>query len=579
MLDHVSIKIVGPAGFGIKTTGLALAKFFMRQGFYVSAYTEYPSLIRGGHNTYQIEVSKKEVRGTRSTADVLFALSAESLEKEVANLAPGSTVILDSDIKISGLAGINTLRKNKTKFISAPLVKSAKFIGSEVMKNSVGFGILAGLFEQPFDKIKKILADFFKGEENIKQNQLAAKAGWEWFEEHKKEFDTIKLPKKNACSDKMLITGNQACALGAVAANCQLYAAYPMTPATEILHVLEAKQRETGMMVHQTEDEIAAIHAALGASFTGARAACGTSGGGFALMNEGLSLAGMLELPLVLFEVMRPAPATGNPTWTDQGDLSYVLHASHGEFPKVVLAPGSPEEAFVLTQHAFDLADRFQLPVIVLSDKYLGETSFTEEEETLDEVLKINRGEIILSENKIPKNYKRYLLTTDGISPRAIPGLAGGEHVANSDEHDEFSFSDEGSKNRIDQMDKRLKKLEGVRENIPLPKVYGPQKADITLVAWGSTLGVLRDALEEFNSQSKKKANLVHFSYIWPLAKNIDKFLSKFKKLILVENNATGQLGKLIAQETGIQIKDKILKYDSRPFWTDELVDKINKMF
>jgi 2-oxoglutarate ferredoxin oxidoreductase subunit alpha len=349
-----------------------------------------------------------------------------------------------------------------------------------------------------------------------------------------------------------------------------------MTPATDILHVLEANQKKTGMVVHQPEDEIAAIHTALGGSFAGIRSACGTSGGGFALMNEGLSLTGMLELPLVIFEIMRPGPATGNPTWSDQGDLSYVLTAGHGDFPRAVIAPGSPEQVFDCVQHAFNIADKYQIPVIVISDKHLGESGFTISKEVFSEIDEKNH-DLQLEANK---DYKRYLNTQTGISPRTIPGIENGEYIANSDEHNEESFSDESSEVRKMQMEKRMKKIEELRKEIPLPRVYGPMSADISLVCWGSAFGACLDTINTLNSLNtlKKKVNLVHFEYLWPMPKNLDKFLSKFKKLVLVENNYSGQLGKLIRQETGIEIKDRILKYDSRPFWTDEILEELKKV-
>ena len=567
-MKNFSIKIVGPAGTGIKSTGIILAKMFTRQGLNVFAYTAYPSLIRGGHNTYQIDVSVKDLQSSSEKCNILIALTKEALEKEVGNIKTGGTIICDESID---------LKIKNVKFIKAPLKKIAKEDGGELMQNTVTLGIFVNVLGMDLKVLNNILEDVFEDKKEVAdQNIKVAKDGFDWVKKEKKEFrfEIDGISRFARDDNHYLMTGNQACALGCIASQCQLYSAYPMTPATDILHVLEAKQRETGMMVHQTEDEIAAIHAALGGSFAGVRSACGTSGGGFALMNEGLSLTGMLELPLVLFEVQRPGPATGNPTWSDQGDLNYVINAGHGEYPKVVITPGTPEQCFDLVQHAFNLADKFQTLVVVLSDKHLGESGFTVTEDAFRQIDKIDRGKLIDEKDlklRSEEFFARYKNTKDGISPRTIPGVIGGEHIANSDEHNELSYSDESSEARILMTDKRMRKLEGIRKEIPLPKLYGSKNASKTLVCWGSTLGACLDVISEL-----KNVNCIHFEYVWPLPKGLDKFLNKFKNLILVENNKTGQLGKLIRQETGIEIKNKILKYDSRPFWREDLIKQLS---
>ncbi|MFH1610839.1 MAG: 2-oxoacid:acceptor oxidoreductase subunit alpha [Patescibacteria group bacterium] len=572
-MKKLSIKIVGPAGFGIKVTGITIAKVFMRLGLNVFAYTEYPSLIRGGHNTYQIDLSKDKVHSSNQKCNILIALTKEAIQKEKENIELGGIVICDKSI-----INEEDLNLRSIKTIKAPLIESAKFAGSELMKNTVALGVLLSLLDLSIKNLNNVLADIFASKkEVIKDNKVAAKTGYDWMEQFKKkensDFDKlskiVSVSKKG--SNNVLMTGNQACAMSVIASQCQMYVAYPMTPSTDILHILEAEQKETGMLIHQPEDEISGIHVALGSSFTGARSAVGTSGGGFALMNEGFSLAGMTETPLVVFEVMRPAPATGNPTWSDQGDLGYVVNAGHGEFAKIVITPGTPEQSFNLVQHAFNLADKYQTPVVILSDKHLGESSFTVSKEVFNEVDKIDRGKIVKSVKQAQEIFMRYKVEKDGISARTIPGIQNGEHIANSDEHDEYGYSDESSKVRIQQMDKRMKKLDEIKKDIPLPKVYGPKIASKTLVCWGSSFGACKDTVD-----NNKDINLINFEYVYPMPNNLDKFLKKFRKLILVEQNKTGQLGKLIRQETGIQIKDKILKYDSRPFWSDEVLSLLS---
>ncbi|MDD5289801.1 MAG: 2-oxoacid:acceptor oxidoreductase subunit alpha [Patescibacteria group bacterium] len=608
----LSIKIAGPAGFGIKVTGSILAKVFLRLGYSVFAYTEYPSLIRGGHNTFQVDVNGEchpedsditsEDEGSRkfsgvnspsSKVDILIALTGEAIEKEKDNLKKDSLVICDDTLKHES---IKTLKQKGTNIIDIPLIEFAKKNGGELMKNTVALGALFAIIDNVIPRsgatrnlvetLNKVLEDTF-GHKGVvaEQNVKAAAEGYEWLKNNKdkiKSTRSLVIPTAAGTPRDdilLLISGNQACALGAVAAGCQLYSAYPMTPATEILHYLEAKQKETKMIVHQPEDEIAAIHAALGASFAGARSAVGTSGGGFALMTEGLSLAGQLELPLVIFEVMRPAPATGLPTWTEQGDLSFVLNAGHGDFARAILAPGNPAECFELTQKAFNLADQFQIPVFVMTDKLLGESYYTTDEKIFNNIEKVNRGKIIgnqkleIGNQGLNELFARYKLEKDGVSPRTIPGTEGGEYVANSDEHDEFGISSESAEIRKEQMDKRLKKLAELQKEIPLPTLYGPKDAKTTLVCWGSMLGACLDTLkhESIKALKQNNINILHFSYIYPLPMGLTEFLKKFNNLVLVENNASGHFGKLLRQETGIEIKDKLLKYDGRPFWSDEI--------
>jgi len=616
-----SIKIVGPAGFGIKITGQILAKFFLRLGINVFAYTEYPSLIRGGHNTFQVDISggshseersDEESRGIFSAVNspaekcnILIALTQEALNKELNNLKDDAIIICDESITWDP-----DFRQDDKVVLHAPLIELAKNSGGEVMKNTVALGVVMALIEKvipseernPLDIAHKIIDETFghKGE-IAEQNKNALKAGYEWVRKNNINLKN-KLVKgltlnqhAQGQDDNLLVSGNQACALGAIAAGCQVYVAYPMTPATEILHFLEAKQKTTNMVIHQGEDEIAVIHTALGASFAGVRAAIGTSGGGFALMTEGLSLAGQLELPLVIFEVMRPGPATGLPTWTEQGDLSFVLTAGHGDFPRAVLAPGNPEQCFVLTQKAFNLADRYQIPVFVLSDKFLGESASNLSESVFKKIEKIDRGRIL---KEIKGNYLRYKFEKNGVSYRTIPGVFNGEYICNSDEHNEVGFSNEANEVRKKMMDKRMQKLIELQKEIPLPKLYGDKNADLTLITWGSMLGPCLDALSRCHSREsgnlmdyKKDGipvrvypvqryeagmtisiNVLHFSYLYPMPLGLGDYLKKFKRLVLVENNKTAQLGKLIRQETGIEIENKILKYDGRPIWKEEIL-------
>jgi 2-oxoglutarate/2-oxoacid ferredoxin oxidoreductase subunit alpha len=320
------------------------------------------------------------------------------------------------------------------------------------------------------------------------------------------------------------------------------------------------------------------INMALGASHVGARAMIGTSGGGFALMVEGLGLTAMTETPLVLVNVQRPAPATGLPTWQEQGDLQFVLHSAPGDFPRIVLAPGDAQEAYGLAATALNLADIYQLPVIILSDKFMAEGNSTVVKFTTKNI-KIERGKLLTQAqlNKI-KNYRRYRLTSDGISPRSLPGQKGGLYIANSDEHDDYGFSEEGSLNRRQQTDKRQQKLNTFATKMPLPLIYGQAKAKKVVVIWGSTKGVVLDAYVDLPKRIKKNLKILQLQYLWPFPKDfVTKVLQASKDVLLIENNQTGQLGQLIRQETGLEIKKKLLKYDGRPFFREEISEALKK--
>jgi 2-oxoglutarate ferredoxin oxidoreductase subunit alpha len=572
-----SWKIGGPAGYGIKSAGMVFAKTFLKKGYFVFYYSEYPSLIRGGHNTVQIDISDKPIRSASAKIDFLLALDDKTIKTDKQYLKKGGILLYDGNIcqdkKILP----------KENIYSIPLAELAKEAGGEIMRNSVALGASSALLNKGIEELKEAINLIFKKEEIKKANLKAVQSGYNYIKEHFKIVEKNELNQlKKTDKEKILLTGNEATAMGALVGGCKFFSAYPMTPATAILHYLAKHQRETDMIVHQGEDEIGVIHQAIGASFAGARSMLATSGGGFALMNEGLSLSGMTETPLVIIEVIRPAPATGLPTWSDQGDLAFVLGAGHGDFPKVILAPGDPEEAYLLTQRALNISEKYQLPVIILSDKFLGESKYTVIKNEMNNLkIKIERGEIIKTE-MTGENYKRYLNTKNGVSPRALPGTKNGEHIANSDEHNEFSFTVEGyGGSRVEQMDKRKRKMEGVSSEMLPPALYGPKNADLTIVSWGSNKGPILDALASIDYKipgKKLSVNYLHFSYLYPLPKLAEASLKKCHHLLLIECNQSGQFAKLLRQETGVYVKDNLLKYDGRPFWPEEIIDKIKNL-
>jgi 2-oxoglutarate ferredoxin oxidoreductase subunit alpha len=585
MIDF-TLKIGGAAGFGIKTTGDMFSKTLMRAGFNIFSRIEYPSLIRGGHNVVDVRVSEREIFSQKKTVDILIALNRETVDLHKGELAEEAVIIYDADqFKADG-----TYKAKNVKLVHVPLLNLVKKAGGEkVMENNVALGASLAVIGIDLDILFKVIKDQFgrKGKEIVRENHDAAKAGYN-FIKGSSFYNIIgcdKKPQKQNARDKILLTGNDAVALGAIAGGCKLYCAYPMTPASSILHTLAALGDKVGMLVRHAEDEIAVVNLACGAGFAGARTMIGTSGGGLSLMVEGLGLVGLTETPLVIVDAQRPGPATGMPTWTGQGDLRFVLHAHQDDFPRIVLAPGDVEEAFELTWKAFNYAEKYQTAVFVLLDKYLSESHKSVRIDAGK--VKIDRGKLIMGDQPRTTSgagssqYLRYKITGDGIPPRAIPGLKNTLFTANSYEHNEYGLSSEDPNNRIAQVNRRNKKLDTFRKNdLPEPVVYGEKQADLTLIGWGSTKGPALQAIHEMEHGGNEiKANYLHINYIWPFPKkSVEEILKSAKKTLLLEGNHAAELGGLIAQETGVEIKNRYLKYDGRPFYPSDIIVRIKKL-
>ncbi len=484
-----NFRIAGEAGYGIASAGLVLAKIALRSGYFVFDYSEYPSLIRGGHNVYSARVSKEEVYSPYLPVDFLIALNQEAIDFHKDQLSPEAIVLLNSD-KVSGcLAPSQPALKKGIKLLSAPLIKLAlDSHGSEVMMNNVALGITAFLLKADFSILESVIREVFVWASSniIDLNIKAARAGFDYASNEFAHFANGEISfnlKRLETKDRLFLNGNDAFCLGAIKAGCKFFAAYPMTPINSIITYFASKAKELGIVYFQPEDEIAAINSALGAAVCGLRSMTATSGGGFSLMVEALGMAGMTETPLVIIEGQRPGPSSGMPTWTGQGDLKFVLTASQDDFPRVVLAPGDVEECFWLMIDAFNLAEKYQLPVIILTDKYLAESR--QAIELIDETkVKIDRGRIV-SLKDCSQDYKRYRFTKDGVSPRAFIGQTKEPFFTTSYEHDEFGFASEDAKNRKAMMEKRMKKLEALEKEMPKPVIYGSKKAKIGLISWG----------------------------------------------------------------------------------------------
>jgi 2-oxoglutarate/2-oxoacid ferredoxin oxidoreductase subunit alpha len=568
MKEELTIKIAGEAGQGTQTVGMALCKLYKNAGLNIFANQDFMSRIRGGNNFFQLRISHSPVYTLRKLSDIVVALDKPSVSLHAQAMNSPGLIILDKkrfDIK-----------EASDYFFDVPFYDMAKNIGgSELFVNSAALGVLAGITRIEFSRVVEVLKTTFfdKGEVVIKKNLEVAKAGFDYcLTNFKQNVFSVKVGE---LKNQLLMAGNEAVALGAIRGGCKFYSAYPMSPSTGIMNTVADYAKDFNIVVEQAEDEIAAINMVIGASFAGARSMCSTSGGGFALMVEGLSLAGMTETPIVAVDCQRPAPATGFPTRTEQADLDFLIHAGHGEFSRVVFAPGTIEQAFYLTVKAFNLAEKYQVPVLILSDQHLAESYRNIDSFDLRRA-QARRFVISKEDSKKVANYKRYQLTDTGVSPLALPSWINDVIYADSDEHTEEGHITEDAQMRINMVEKRLyKKMAGLRGEIEEPQSWNIKEADIILVGFGSTYGVMREAAETVKN---KKIGFVHLSQVWPFpAESMKKLLDKANNVCTVENNAAGQLAGLIRRETGIKIDKPILKFDGRPFDLDYLVERIEK--
>lgn len=570
----------GEAGAGISRSGFLFAKACLRGGLSVFGANDYQSLIRGGHNFYSVTVCDESVYSHTNNIDLLIALNKETIVIHKDELVSGAGIIYDGDqITVTK----DELGRDDLQLYNVPMRKIVKDLeGPSIMENTVALGAAIALLEYDLELMNSVLKDVFNAK-IAKQNIEASKKGYDHI---KNQYDVTTLRYKLKETDttrknKIFLTGNEAIGLGALNAGCKFYAAYPMTPATSILHFLAPLDREFNMIVIQTESEITAINMVAGASFAGARSMTATSGGGFCLMSEALGMIAMTETSPVLVLVQRPGPSTGLPTYTSQGDLRFAIHASQGEFPRVIIAPGDVNESYYLTLESFNLAEKFQIPVIIISDKYLAESHQTTEQFNQDKI-KIDRGNLITADKYIEKEeYNRHLLTPHGISPRVFPGTKGAIVRTNADEHNELGFTTENPVLSSKMADKRFKKLEALTkelENYETVKLHGPQEADVTIIGWGSTKGTILEAMKILKKENPK-INYLQIVYLNPFpVDKIQEILKSSKKTIMVENNKTSQLTSLIREHLLIDIKHKILKYDGRPFNPESLVQKIREL-
>lgn len=576
-INRLSVKISGESGQGVNSIGEMVAKALKRSGFYTFGYREYPSLIKGGYASHQIDLSSSPINSSSEKADILVCLSRFSFHVYLNTLRENAHVIhmipqLDLSEDEEKL-----IKKLKIKIYYVPAEDLAREAGAKsITANAAMIGALWNLLGLPLATLNSLItAQFAHKPEVIKPNLETLKKG------SQANLDSsfkLKIPQNPKAKNHALLTGNHLLALGGVAAGVRAYFAYPMTPSSTILSYMAQIYHETGILVKQLDDEISVAQFALGSNFMGTRALIATSGGGFDLMTESVSMSAMTENPFVCILAQRPGPATGMPTWTSAGDLNLAVYAGHGEFTRCVIALSDAQSAYLAVQKAFDVAEKYQIPVIILTEKQIAESLFQLPD------LEINLP--VIKRHLVPgsdladlKPSDRYKITRSGISPRWLPGQSESTYTANSDEHLEDGTLTEESETSLKMNQKRLNKLNTLTDELPEPELIGPENASLTFVGWGSAKNTLVDAMNVWNKENgRKKINILHYEFVYPpKTEKLLKLISKKQPLTLVENNAFGQLGSLLTKETGFIFQDKLLKYDGRPFFIEDVIDYLEK--
>lgn len=571
----------GEAGYGVMSAGSMVAKGANRSGLWSIVVNEYPSLIKGGLNTCLVRLHEEPVTGYEEKLDFLGVLSQPAFDVNISKVMPGGIVVYDAGAVSPG----NRELPEGVRLLASPLIAAVAGDSAKVMANSALLGAFCAVTGYPVEILKAVMADEFGDKALIQENYKLFEAAYDAMMETAGGQAVFPLEFTSTADDKMLINGNEAISLGAIKAGCKFAAGYPMTPGSSVLAYLADHGPAYGLVFKQTEDEIAAINMLIGAGYAGVRAIGSTSGGGFALMTEALGFAGQAEIPVVMVEAQRGGPSTGLPTRTAQADLNFVAYASQGEFPRLIVAPGDVSECFYETFRMFNLVEKYQVPGIILTDKYLADTSISHPFFNTDG-LAIDRGKLadeeFLSQNQ---PYLRYRQTEDGVSPRAFPGQVGGRHIATSYTHGEDGFYSSGNREyaasepqiTAEGLDKVFRKVPLMEREVPGIRMYGPAEADITVIAWGSTKGAVLEAME-LAAKENITVNFIQVLYIAPFPVTaLAKALLGVKKSLLVEGNKTAQLGGMIRAHTGYQSDSVYLKYDSRPFVPSAILSQIKE--
>jgi len=566
-----AIAIGGAAGQGIATPGNILARMFGRRGLHLYAYNAYQSIIRGGHILLTLRIRDKEVLTHGDGINLLLCLNQDTMDRHLRILGPGSRVLYNSDKVEPGEVPDDVV------LCPMPIAELAGDSKNKLIQNTISLGVMMHLIGLDFSVLEEALELAFKrkGAAVLEENVTMARAG---FDHGAGNFEPFPAPLPEGDKPLAMWTGNTALAMGGAAAGVKFYAAYPMSPATGVLHWMANHAHELGIMVRQVEDEIGVANMVIGAAHAGCRAMCATSGGGFALMTEAIGAAAMMEIPAVFINVMRAGPSTGVPTKTEQGDLWQVLGASQGDFERFIVAPRDVLDAYNTVPELFNLVDRAQCPGIIISDLLISEGTFNVDPDLVDLQPEIDRGALLVDPSP-NGNYLRYLDTESGISPRVVPGYEGFVHVVATDEHDEDGviISDEFTHphKRRRSVEKRARKFLGVAADVPPPTLEGPQDAEVTLVGWGSTYGVIREAIEMLSEQGVV-ANQFAIKWIVPFhSEVVEEVLSSAKRVLIVENSHSGQFARYLRSETGFSAHGHIRKYDGEPFMPHHVVEGV----
>jgi len=555
----LTLLIGGTAGQGLVTLGQLLAKSLVNAGYSILVTQSYQSRIRGGHNTFAIRVSTEAVAAPRESVDLLIAMNAETVTLHRAEVTGGGLIVADE------AHGIET---------DGCLLVPYQQLGETRFANVVALGVVSVLLGLDQPLVAKTLDDFFgkKDHEMAEKNKQILTTALDWCGQQTVTFE--KLPPVAQPIQRMVMNGNEAIAMGALSAGVKFCSFYPMTPATSIALNLAAQAGRMGLVVEQAEDEIAAINMAIGASFAGVPSIVPTSGGGFALMTEGVSLAGMTETPVLIVVAQRPGPATGLPTRTEQADLELVLYAGHGEFPRAIFSPGTVEECFWLARKSVAVAAKFQSPVFLLTDQFLADSSRAVIPFDIDDLEAIDPG-IETDASSLP--YSRYAITPSGVSPRLLPGMTKHLVVADGDEHLVDGHLTEDLKVRNLMVEKRLRKEQGIMAEVVPPEFQGDQSPDLLLVTWGSSKGSVMEAAAKLRNVSSR-VGILHFSQVWPLVP--DQFLGYLEsagEVVCVEGNVYGQLARLIRRETGFGVHRRVLRYDGLPITPEYILRQLRR--
>jgi 2-oxoglutarate ferredoxin oxidoreductase subunit alpha len=555
--DDLVIVLTGQAGQGINSIESILSSILKRSGYNYFSTSELMSRVRGGINSTEMRISTKAKAGFVDHIDILIPLHNDGI-KHLAKRTTSDTLVIGEKDKI-----------DHADIIDVQFTKIAKDIGNAIYSNTVAAGFVCGLLSVELDLCQAYISEYFvKKSKDIQQKNVEAiTEGYELAKSHT-EID-IRIAKSNLVNNQLLMDGAEAISLGALAGGCNYVCGYPMSPATSVLQHMANYAQEFDIIVEQVEDEIGVVNMALGAWYAGARAMTTTSGGGLALMSEGISLCGIMESPLVVHLAQRPGPATGLATRTEQGDLNLVLYSGHGEFPRIILAPGTLDEGFYLTQQAFNLAEKYQVPVFILTDQYFVNSRYNTPAFDMTK-LKVEKHIV-----KTDADYERYTFTENGLSPRGIPGYGSGNVCAGSNEHDESGHITEDPELRVKMVNKRFSKEKAIKADVIKPKFVGNDDYKTLVVCWGSTFNIVKEAVEELG---RKDVAVLHFSWLFPLPESTIEYLQKASKVIMVENNTTAHFAQLIQLTTGYIIKDKILKYNGRPFSVEEVTTEIQKL-